>query len=181
MVEQCYDIVGDIHGHAHALRRLLIKLRYAELQGVFRHDSRKVIFVGDFVDRGPEQAEVLKIARNMCEAGNAAEILLKGPEIPLPPGVPFVDKDGRTRKEVRIKWWDPNATTFQKAAIGVDDQREKLPKDEITTEYQYRDSKPVLFGHYWMPSEAGDHSSTSRVPGLQRSPKRLPNCLSMVG
>jgi hypothetical protein len=38
-------------------------------------DSRKAIFVGDFVDRGPRQAEVLKIARNMCEAGTASAIL----------------------------------------------------------------------------------------------------------
>jgi len=75
MSEQYYDIIGDIHGHAHALRRLLVKLGYAEWQDVFRHDSRKVIFVGDFVDRGPQQMEVLRIARNMCEAGTACAVL----------------------------------------------------------------------------------------------------------
>ena len=75
MSEQHYDIIGDVHGHADALRRLLLKLGYTELQDVFRHDTRKVIFVGDFVDRGPDQKGVLRIARNMCEAGTASSIL----------------------------------------------------------------------------------------------------------
>lgn len=71
MSVQGYDIIGDIHGHAYALRRLLIKLGYSELRGVFRHAVRKVIFVGVFVDRGPEQREVLRIARAMCDAETA--------------------------------------------------------------------------------------------------------------
>ena len=58
-VGQRYDIIGDVHGHADALRRLLIKLGYTESQGAFRHDTRKAIFVGDFVDRGPQPEEVL--------------------------------------------------------------------------------------------------------------------------
>jgi hypothetical protein len=70
-----YDIVGDIHGHADALHRLLDALGYAEVEGVFRHSERKMLFVGDFVDRGPEQREVLQIARSMCEAGSAAAVL----------------------------------------------------------------------------------------------------------
>jgi hypothetical protein len=48
---------------------------YAESQGMFKHDTRKAIFVGDFVDCGPEQREVLRIARNMCEAGTAHAVL----------------------------------------------------------------------------------------------------------
>jgi hypothetical protein len=75
MTEQGYDLIGDIHGHADALRRLLTKLGYSEVDGAFRHGSRKVIFVGDFVDRGPDQREVLRIARNMCEAGTATAVL----------------------------------------------------------------------------------------------------------
>lgn len=72
---QGYDVIGDIHGHADALRRLLIKLEYTEVEGAFRHDSRKAIFVGDFIDRGPNQREVLRIARKMCEAGSASAVL----------------------------------------------------------------------------------------------------------
>jgi|ERR1700733_10176155 len=75
MSDQNYDVIGDVHGHADALRRLLIKLGYTEIDGVFRHDTRKVIFVGDFVDRGPNQKEVLRIARGMCRSGTASAVL----------------------------------------------------------------------------------------------------------
>jgi hypothetical protein len=39
------------------------------LEDVFRHPERQMIFVGDFIDLGPHQREVLRIARSMCEAG----------------------------------------------------------------------------------------------------------------
>src|ERR1019366_7165910 len=72
---QGYDIVGDIHGHADPLHRLMGKLGYVELEGVFRHPERKMIFVGDFTDRGPQQRDVLRIARSMCEAGVASAVM----------------------------------------------------------------------------------------------------------
>src|SRR5664279_3437319 len=68
-------IVGDIHGHANPLHRLMSKLGYVEFEGVFRHPERKMIFVGDFIDRGPQQREVLRIARSMCGAGSASAVL----------------------------------------------------------------------------------------------------------
>src|SRR6478672_5993369 len=55
MTIQGYDLVGDIHGHADALHRLLRELNYAEIEGVFRHPEKQMIFVGDFIDRGPQQ------------------------------------------------------------------------------------------------------------------------------
>jgi hypothetical protein len=75
MADPRYDLVGDIHGHADALHRLLDKLSYVEIEGIFRHPERKIVFVGDFIDRGPEQREVLRIARAMCEAGSARAVL----------------------------------------------------------------------------------------------------------
>lgn len=77
MTLQGYDLVGDIHGHADALHRLLRQLEYAEFEGVLRHPERQMIFVGDFIDRGPQQGEVLRIARSMCEAGTARAVMGK--------------------------------------------------------------------------------------------------------
>jgi hypothetical protein len=69
-----YDLVGDIRDHADALHRLLNELDYVEIEGIFRHPKRKMIFVGDFTDCGPQQREVLRIARAMCESGSARAI-----------------------------------------------------------------------------------------------------------
>ena len=47
-----YDLIGDIHGHATELKQLLQKLGYTLEEGGYRHPERKVIFLGDFIDRG---------------------------------------------------------------------------------------------------------------------------------
>ncbi|MGY4255303.1 hypothetical protein ACVI1L_002371 [Bradyrhizobium sp. USDA 4516] len=259
-----FDIIGDIHGHADALRRLLAALGYQEVDGLFRHPERRVIFVGDFVDRGPEQLAVLQIAKRMCETGlalavmgnhefnalgwaepdgkggflrphteknnhqheefvrqarekpgayqqalewfrelpvwldlpglrvihacwnsvaqgalagcldpghrftqqgfrtanqrgtpayQAAEVLLKGPEVPLPDGRFFFDKDGHRRQDVRIRWWDAAAVTYRTAALGMDGEETTLPDLPLVTDYQYKDETPVFFGHYWLRGE----------------------------
>lgn len=70
-----YDIVGDIHGYAETLERLLKTLGYKEINGVYKHPSRKIIFVGDFVDRGPDILRVLEIAKNMTDAGEAYAVM----------------------------------------------------------------------------------------------------------
>jgi hypothetical protein len=48
---------------------------YEEIDGVWQHPERKVIFLGDFVDRGPEQIETVNIARNMVENGQALAVM----------------------------------------------------------------------------------------------------------
>jgi hypothetical protein len=70
-----YDVIGDIHGHADALIRLLEAMDYALRDGVYSHPTRTVVFAGDFVDRGPRQREVLSILRAMVEAGSARAVM----------------------------------------------------------------------------------------------------------
>ena len=70
-----YDLIGDIHGHAAALERLLGLLGYSRHGGVHRHPSRQVIFLGDFIDRGPAIRETLAIVRAMVEAGTARAVM----------------------------------------------------------------------------------------------------------
>jgi len=75
-MSQPYDIIGDIHGHADHLTGLLRKLGYDDSSGVFRHpEHRKVVFLGDYVDRGPKIRETLRIVRGMCEAGTAVALM----------------------------------------------------------------------------------------------------------
>ena len=72
---QKYDIIGDIHGHADPLRALLEKLGYLETLGAYRHPERTVIFMGDFVDRGPKIRETLQIVKAMMDAGTALAVM----------------------------------------------------------------------------------------------------------
>ena len=70
-----YDLVGDIHGCAETLSRLLHKLDYRFQDGCYRHSSRQMIFVGDFIDRGPLQRETLELVRPMVERGAARAVM----------------------------------------------------------------------------------------------------------
>lgn len=70
-----YDLIGDVHGYADRLRGLLGRLGYEQRGGVYRHPERTAVFLGDFVDRGPQIAEGLRIARSMVEAGDALAVM----------------------------------------------------------------------------------------------------------
>jgi hypothetical protein len=70
-----YDIIGDIHGHADKLIILLNKLGYAISNGVFGHPSRKALFIGDYIDRGPKIRETLGIIRRMVDNDKAVALM----------------------------------------------------------------------------------------------------------
>lgn len=70
-----YDLIGDIHGHSEPLVELLEKLGYRLSNGVYRQPERQVIFLGDFIDRGPNQRDVIKIVRPMIEEGAALSVM----------------------------------------------------------------------------------------------------------
>lgn len=70
-----YDLIGDIHGHALPLKQLLAKLDYTEKNGFWQHPERKVVFLGDFIDRGPEQVEAVLIAKAMVENNAALAVM----------------------------------------------------------------------------------------------------------
>jgi hypothetical protein len=280
------DVIGDVHGMGDLLEKLLIELGYANEGGAWRHDTRRVAFIGDLVDRGKEHAKVLQIARSMCDAGSALivmgnhefnaiayatrhptedrylrphtehnndthkeflelkdddreaaiewfktmplwlevdglrlvhacwdddamrrigndptpcgdldfmvkattkptggapgndqyeaiEILLKGPERPVAPNPPFFDGSGKERTQARVRWWDPEATTFETGLI-IPDQT-KIEKDgKLLEPYQqhsfqpvdpplkpYTSDVPVLFGHYWEEGTPTTYGPTS--------------------
>ena len=71
-----YDIIGDVHGCSQTLEKLLLKLGYRhDAGGIYRQPNRTVIFLGDFIDRGPYQREVIGIVRPMIESGAAKAVM----------------------------------------------------------------------------------------------------------
>ena len=71
-----YDVIGDIHGHARKLDALLAKLGYVNRGGLWTPpQGRQTVFLGDLIDRGPEQVLVVDRVRRMVEAGYARCIM----------------------------------------------------------------------------------------------------------
>ena len=70
-----FDIIGDIHGHASLLKRLLKEMGYKKGTSGYFHPERKIIFVGDFINRGPEIRQTVQMIRNMTENENAYAVL----------------------------------------------------------------------------------------------------------
>ncbi len=71
-----YDLIGDIHGYASELKLLLKKLGYELSNNAYQHpDGRIVIFIGDYIDRGPKIREVLQIVKAMTDQGNAIALM----------------------------------------------------------------------------------------------------------
>ena len=64
-----FDLIGDVHGCMDELRELLSRLGYAEDGS--HPENRRVIFLGDLVDRGPRIANVLRLAMTMVTSGQA--------------------------------------------------------------------------------------------------------------
>lgn len=97
-----FDLVGDIHGCFDELLSLLQSLGYQtgeDEQGVYALPpaGRKLVFVGDLVDRGPKTPQVLRLAMRMVKAGQALCVLgnheakllkwLRGKEVKLSHGL----------------------------------------------------------------------------------------------
>lgn len=70
-----FDIIGDIHGHSNDLKNLLGALGYKLKGNCYQHPERKVLFLGDYIDRGVNVVEVLEIIKNMVDNGEAIALM----------------------------------------------------------------------------------------------------------
>ena len=70
--------IGDVHGHLHQLKSLFYNLRER-----FDLTQHRIVFVGDYVDGGPDTKGVIEFIRNLetdhnvvCLMGNHEQMLL---------------------------------------------------------------------------------------------------------
>lgn len=67
-----FDIIGDVHGCLPELKSLLSKLGYEQENGQWKHPrERKIVFVGDLVNKGPDSVGCLKLAMELSAQGIA--------------------------------------------------------------------------------------------------------------
>ncbi|MEQ1578300.1 MAG: metallophosphoesterase [Hyphomicrobium sp.] len=78
-----FDIIGDVHGCAEELIELMDRLGYGVRfagRGEDRHavttapEGRRAVFAGDFVDRGPNSPDVLRVVMAMVNARQALAV-----------------------------------------------------------------------------------------------------------
>ena len=76
-----FDVIGDVHGCLPELAVLLEKLGYTvdrdeagRAVNAAHPDGRRVIFLGDLVDRGPDSPGVLRLVMGMVAAGTALAV-----------------------------------------------------------------------------------------------------------
>ncbi len=67
------DIVGDVHGEIDALRALLHRLGYDD-HG-HHPEGRRLVFVGDLCDRGPDSPAVVRLVERLVDEGRAQCVL----------------------------------------------------------------------------------------------------------
>ncbi len=72
-----YDIIPDIHGQLAKLEALLAELGYAWRGGRWHHATpdRQIVFLGDFIDRGPRNGGVLTTVRDLIADGRALAVM----------------------------------------------------------------------------------------------------------
>ncbi|HEY4358401.1 MAG TPA: polynucleotide kinase-phosphatase [Acidobacteriaceae bacterium] len=71
-----FDIIGDVHGCFDELTELLAQLGYTVTESdgqcsVQSPNERKLMFVGDLVDRGPRTTDVLRLVMGLVHSGQA--------------------------------------------------------------------------------------------------------------
>jgi hypothetical protein len=65
------DIVGDVHGERDGLLSLLSRLGYNARQAFDHANDRRLVFVGDLVDGGPDSLGVSELVLDLCQRGRA--------------------------------------------------------------------------------------------------------------
>jgi len=90
-------VISDLHGMSNLLDKALVKIDNSGLE------VSKIVFTGDYVDRGPDSAGVVDLVRKLVGSGEA--IALKGNHEELM--YTAFDDDGEYVSG-RSPWWLPN-------------------------------------------------------------------------
>jgi hypothetical protein len=67
------DVIADVHGEIDALRQLLERLGYGP--DGRRDAGRRLVFLGDLIDRGPDSPAVVRLVSDLVFAGRAECVL----------------------------------------------------------------------------------------------------------
>lgn len=119
------DIIGDIHGQLAAFEGLGKELG-CRTGGDWSHpDGRRLVFIGDLVDRGPHSLETAQLVRMLCVDGSAL-CLLGNHELHLVEwrhGVAASKESNRKTIDdiiARRERWDPVLDFFESLPLALE-------------------------------------------------------------
>lgn len=115
MPEHRVAVVGDIHGRADLLERMIETLTNQALD--------HIVFVGDYVDRGEDSADVLKKLKSFGEENPSAVFLRGNHEKML---LDFLDKP----RDRGLRWMR-NGGLQTLASFGIKGLRDTMSEDEM--------------------------------------------------
>ena len=153
-----FDIVGDLHGCFAELNALLGELGYAMERGepatggryrVTHPDGRRLIFLGDLVDRGPESAGCLRLVMDAVAAGAALGL----------PGN-HDDKLGRKLRGRDVKLNHGLEQTLEQLAAEPPEWRDRVAEfiDSLVSHYEL-DGGRLVVAHAGMKEEMQGRAS----------------------
>ncbi len=113
------DVVGDVHGDLPGLKALMQRMGYAP-SGI-HPEKRRLVFVGDLVDRGPDSPGVLALVERLIDEGRA-QCVLGNHELSLLRGKPGAGNAWFYGHDVKPKL---DTHTFNEFKNATAEQRER--------------------------------------------------------
>ncbi|MFC4637409.1 metallophosphoesterase [Deinococcus hohokamensis] len=118
-------VVGDVHGALDKLRTLLHAAGLIDAQGAWTGGRAHLAFLGDYLDRGPEGAGVIRLVRSLQarapEHGGQVTALLGNHEVMFLAAQRFQAQDPRDRLGFRDYWRQNGGLERDAAALTEDD------------------------------------------------------------
>jgi len=112
--KNAYLIIGDIHGDFLGLRKLFSKINISKH---LEDKSNKTIFLGDYIDRGPQQLEALEYVLNLFQNNPTQIILIRGNH-EGPSDLPYFPND--FKRLIRMRFNEAASTYLDKLQILFD-------------------------------------------------------------
>ncbi|MFC4426029.1 metallophosphoesterase [Deinococcus navajonensis] len=118
-------VVGDVHGALDKLRTLLQGAGLIDVQGEWTGGQAHLAFLGDYLDRGPEGAGVIRLVRSLQQQaprqGGQVTALLGNHEVMFLAARRFQAQDPRDRLGFRDYWRQNGGLERDAAALKDDD------------------------------------------------------------
>lgn len=118
-------VMGDVHGALEPLRRLLERAGLLGAAGTWAGGDAELVFLGDYLDRGPDGAGVVRLVRALeAQApaqGGRVTALLGNHEVMFLAAARFRDGDPRDRLGFALHWEGNGGQPHDLAALTPDD------------------------------------------------------------